>query len=59
MLYYQYRRELLSYFGIITIRKISLLILYGDSGENWAALSGKNENFQRILLERAERERKQ
>ena len=33
--------------------------LYGDSGENWAALSGKNENFQRILLERAERERKQ
>lgn len=27
MLYYQYRRELLSYFGIITIRKISLLIL--------------------------------
>ena len=34
-------------------------ILYGDSGENWAALSGKNENFQRVLLERAERERKQ
>ena len=33
--------------------------LYGDSGENWAALSGKNENFQRVLLERAERERKQ
>ncbi len=28
--------------------------LYGDSGENWAALSGKNENFQRVLLERAE-----
>lgn len=33
--------------------------LYGDSRENWAALSGKNENFQRVLLERAERERKQ
>ena len=33
--------------------------LYGDSGENWAALSGKNETFQRVLLERAERERKQ
>lgn len=33
--------------------------LYGDSGEDWAALTGRHENFQRVLLERAERERKQ
>ncbi len=42
-----------------TPEEILQKFLYGDSGENWAALSGKNENFQRILLERAERERKQ
>ena len=33
--------------------------LYGDSGEDWASLTGRHENFQRVLLERAERERKQ
>lgn len=33
--------------------------LYGDSGENWASLRDSHENFQRVLLERAERERKQ
>ncbi len=31
----------------------------GDSGEDWASLTGRHENFQRVLLERAERERKQ
>lgn len=33
--------------------------LYGDSGEDWASLAGMHENFQRVLLERAERERNQ
>ncbi len=33
--------------------------LYGNSGENWASLHGEHINFQHILLERAERERKQ
>lgn len=31
--------------------------LYGESGEDWKALSGMHENFQKVLLERAERER--
>lgn len=31
--------------------------LYGESGENWASMNGVHENFQRVLLERAERER--
>lgn len=33
--------------------------LYGESGENWAALNGTHENFQPILLDRANRERHQ
>lgn len=33
--------------------------LYGDSGEDWSTLTGMHENFQRVLLERAERERNQ
>lgn len=31
--------------------------LYGESGEDWSTLNGMHENFQRVLLERAERER--